>query len=63
MPRLHIAQNDRADAVISERLFGLLVGMLLDQQIAMEVAFLRPRQDLRPVRHARSDEDRRDRTG
>lgn len=42
MPRLHIAQNDRADAVISERLFGLLVGMLLDQQIAMEVAFSGP---------------------
>ena len=33
MPRLHIAQNDRADAVISERLFGLLVGMLLDQHM------------------------------
>ena len=42
MPRLHIAQNDRADAVISERLFGLLVGMLLEQQIAMEVAFSGP---------------------
>lgn len=42
MPRLHIAQNDRADAVISEHPFGLLVGMLLEQQIAMEVAFSGP---------------------
>lgn len=42
MPRLHIAQDDRADAVISEHPFGLLVGMLLDQQIAMEVAFSGP---------------------
>ena len=42
MPRLHIAQNDHADAVISEHPFGLLVGMLLEQQIAMEVAFSGP---------------------
>ena len=42
MPRLHIAQNDRADAVISGHSFGLLVGMLLEQQIAMEVAFSGP---------------------
>lgn len=42
MPRLHIAQDDHADAVISEHPFGLLVGMLLDQQIAMEVAFSGP---------------------
>ena len=42
MPRLHIAQDDHADAVMSEHPFGLLVGMLLDQQIAMEVAFSGP---------------------
>ena len=42
MSRLHIAQDDHADAVISEHPFGLLAGMLLDQQVAMELAFAGP---------------------
>ena len=42
MAELHIAQDDFADEIISEHPFGLLVGMLLDQQIAMEVAFAGP---------------------
>jgi len=33
-----------ADALLSEDPFALLVGMLLDQQIAMEVAFAGPRK-------------------
>lgn len=42
MVELHIAQDDHADDVISTHPFGLLVGMLLDQQVAMEVAFAGP---------------------
>jgi uncharacterized HhH-GPD family protein len=42
MPSLHIAQDDHADAVLSDRPFALLVGMLLDQQYPMEHAFRGP---------------------
>lgn len=42
MAQLHIAQDEHADYIISTYPFGLLVGMLLDQQIAMEVAFAGP---------------------
>lgn len=42
MPRLHIAQDEHADEIISSHPFGLLTGMLLDQQVAMEVAFAGP---------------------
>lgn len=42
MVSLHLAQDEHADQIISEHAFGLLVGMLLDQQVAMELAFVGP---------------------
>jgi len=42
--RLQLTQDPVADALLSEDPFALLVGMLLDQQIAMEVAFAGPRK-------------------
>ncbi len=39
---LHLTGDDAADTLLSENSFALLVGMLLDQQIAMEVAFAGP---------------------
>ena len=39
---LHITGDDAADALLSENPFALLIGMLLDQQVAMEVAFAGP---------------------
>lgn len=44
MPRLQLTQDPKADALLSEDPFALLVGMLLDQQIPMEVAFSGPRK-------------------
>lgn len=44
MARLQLTSNADADALLSEDPFALLVGMLLDQQIAMEVAFAGPRK-------------------
>jgi uncharacterized HhH-GPD family protein len=44
MARLRLTQDPVADALLSEDPFALLVGMLLDQQIAMEVAFAGPRK-------------------
>ncbi len=44
MSKLTLTGDDRADRLLSENAFALLVGMLLDQQIAMEVAFLGPRR-------------------
>jgi uncharacterized HhH-GPD family protein len=41
-PRLHIAQDDAADALLAGDPFALLVGMLLDQQFPMERAFAGP---------------------
>jgi uncharacterized HhH-GPD family protein len=40
--RLHIAQDDAADALLASDPFALLVGMLLDQQFPMERAFAGP---------------------
>ena len=42
MARLQLTSDPAADALLSEEPFALLVGMLLDQQIAMEVAFAGP---------------------
>ena len=42
MTRLQIAQDRHADEVLSTDSFGLLVGMLLDQQFPMERAFAGP---------------------
>mgnify|MGYP006173498311 CR=1 FL=1 len=39
---LQIAQDPRADQVLSESPFALLCGMLLDQQFPMERAFAGP---------------------
>lgn len=39
---IRIAQDEAADAVLSSDDFGLLVGMLLDQQFPMERAFAGP---------------------
>ena len=42
MTRLIIAQDEHADAVLSEHPFALLAGMMLDQQFPMERAFAGP---------------------
>jgi uncharacterized HhH-GPD family protein len=42
MTTLHITGDDSADALLSENPFALLIGMLLDQQVAMETAFAGP---------------------
>ncbi len=42
VPRLCIAQEDVADALLARDPFALLVGMLLDQQFPMERAFAGP---------------------
>jgi len=39
---LHITGDTASDALLSENSFGLLIGMLLDQQVAMELAFAGP---------------------
>ncbi|WP_165063837.1 HhH-GPD-type base excision DNA repair protein [Marisediminicola senii] len=39
---LHITGDDAADTLLSDDAFALLLGMLLDQQIAMEAAFAGP---------------------
>jgi uncharacterized HhH-GPD family protein len=44
MARLQLTSDPAADSLLSENPFALLVGMLLDQQIAMEVAFAGPRK-------------------
>ncbi|HLS45041.1 MAG TPA: HhH-GPD-type base excision DNA repair protein [Ornithinicoccus sp.] len=41
---MHLAGETEADALLAENPFALLVGMLLDQQIPMEVAFAGPRK-------------------
>ncbi|MFC5290604.1 HhH-GPD-type base excision DNA repair protein [Actinokineospora guangxiensis] len=43
-PKLCIAQNSEADALLEREPLALLIGMLLDQQIAMEVAFNGPKK-------------------
>lgn len=42
MPELHLTDDAAADQLLSNHPFALLVGMLLDQQVAMEVAFAGP---------------------
>ncbi|CRK59884.1 FIG00822543: hypothetical protein [Alloactinosynnema sp. L-07] len=44
MTKLCIAQNPEADALLEESPLALLLGMLLDQQIPMEVAFGGPKK-------------------
>lgn len=44
MTTLHLVGEPDADRVLSEHPFALLTGMLLDQQIPMEVAFDGPRK-------------------
>jgi uncharacterized HhH-GPD family protein len=43
VPTLHIAQDDAADELLGRDPLALLLGMLLDQQFAMERAFAAPR--------------------
>ena len=42
MPDLHITGDTAADTLLTDNPLALLVGMLLDQQIAMETAFAGP---------------------
>src|SRR5690606_18540124 len=42
MTRLHITGDEDADTLLSEDPLALLIGMLLDQQVAMETAFAGP---------------------
>lgn len=62
-PTLHLVGDEAADALLSEDPFALLVGMLLDQQVPMEVAFAGPAKlrerlgDLDPGRIAAMDPD------
>src|SRR3954467_7709614 len=44
MPTLQLAQDPEADALLESNPFALLVGMMLDQQIPMEVAFAGPKK-------------------
>ena len=60
---LHLTGDDAADTLLSEDPFALLLGMLLDQQIAMEAAFAGPAKirdrigDLDPKTLAEYDPD------
>ena len=42
MPELRLTGDEAADRLLSENPFALVVGMLLDQQVAMETAFAAP---------------------
>ncbi len=44
VPNLQLAQDPAADALLSADPFALLVGMVLDQQIPLEVAFAGPKK-------------------
>jgi uncharacterized HhH-GPD family protein len=44
VPKLQLAQDPAADALLSANPFALLVGMLLDQQVPMETAFAGPKK-------------------
>ncbi|WP_420109610.1 HhH-GPD-type base excision DNA repair protein, partial [Mycolicibacter arupensis] len=44
MPNLQLTGDPVADALLSDDPFALLTGMLLDQQIPMEVAFAGPKK-------------------
>lgn len=41
-PTLHLVGEERADELLSQDPFALVLGMMLDQQIPMEVAFAGP---------------------
>ena len=62
MPTLRLTDDADADALLSRNPFALMVGMVLDQQIAMELAFLGPHRfaerlggELTPARVAAVD--------
>jgi uncharacterized HhH-GPD family protein len=42
VPTLRLTGDEAADRLLSESAFALLIGMLLDQQVQMEVAFAGP---------------------
>ena len=44
MAKLQLVQDQAADALLESNPFALLVGMMLDQQIPMEVAFAGPKK-------------------
>lgn len=44
MPKLQLAQDPAADALLSADPFALLIGMLLDQQVPLETAFAGPKK-------------------
>jgi uncharacterized HhH-GPD family protein len=44
VPKLQLAQDPAADALLGDNPFALLVGMLLDQQVPMETAFAGPKK-------------------
>lgn len=44
MPKLQLARDPAADALLSVNPFALLIGMLLDQQVPMETAFAGPKK-------------------
>lgn len=43
-PRLHLTGDGEADALLSRDPLALLIGSLLDQQVAMELAFAGPKK-------------------
>ncbi len=45
VPKLQLAQDPAADALLSANPFALLVGMLLNQQVQMPSAPLYPTED------------------
>jgi uncharacterized HhH-GPD family protein len=62
VPTLTLTGDDDADQLLSDNGFALLVGMLLDQQISMELAFVGPHRlaqrldgDLDPATVAEQD--------
>lgn len=44
MPKLNLTGDQEADQLLEDSPFALLLGMMLDQQIPMEVAFVGPRK-------------------
>ena len=65
MPTLNLTGDETADGLLSQNPFALLIGMLLDQQVAMEVAFAAPARlaerlgaPLEPATVAAADPDR-----
>ncbi len=44
MPKLQLAQDPAADALLDDNPLALLIGMLLDQQVTFETAFAGPKK-------------------